>query len=461
MDAPHKNQPLKAMAVKGVAVITAQNVMLLGIWFLTSLALLNAISVADYGVLKLVFAVVAVPSALYIAGLDPIIQADMGVERERGRLGVLKSLFRAYVLFEIISAVVIWLGFVLCISFFKDSFNEATQAYLFLASFTIFARPLQNILIQFFSLYFRFRQVTMVKLIDELATLAATLYFVWYLQQGLYAAIVIQAVVPFVSVVFCLPAFVALYRKQLRGIQFEPAGFFARIRAHAKWSIAAAYVLKASDSLHLFFIDRFVGREAVALFSLADALWGYMTSLFPIKTVLDAMVPQRAQEEAVARQNLVRGTKYTFLGYAMLGALCAICGYPFLSLFYPKYVKAFPVFLGLLLMIPRVSFSTALGPLLRAYKFQRPGFTAAVVSLVLTVIFAYMLYPTFGMVGVIAEVVLTNTILVYIVYKIFIKRYPAFRLRLGELFTWDTYDADTVGILVRAVRARFKLSSRA
>jgi|GEM_PF-2458951 len=456
----NQNQSMKELAVKGVATLSVQSVLLQGIWFFTSLVLLNSISVFDYSVLKLVLVAVAFPSALYIAGIDPIILADMGVEREHGRLGALKSLFRAYAIFEIISAFVIWTGFYIFISFFKGSFSPPTQEYLFAASFMIFSRPLQNILIQFFNLYFQFKRITLMKLYDEGLTLLSLLFFVFYLKQGIYAAILIQVISPFIAVLLSLPAFFALYRKHLHRVQREPAGFWARLRAHGKWSIAAAYVSSGSDALHLFFIDRFIGREAVALYSLADSLWGHVTSLFPAKSILSAMIPQRARDEATARQSLIRGSKYAFLGFTAVGLAATIGGYPFLQTFFPKYVAAFPVFLGLLLMIPKTAFSSALGPLLRAYKFQKAGFSAALLSLVLTAVFAYVLYPAFGMKGVIAEVVLTGSILVYVVYRSFIHKYPSFKIRLREIFSWDQYDSDMMMILVKGIWRRAKSFQR-
>ncbi len=434
-----------------------QNVLLQVIWFLTSLVLLNSITVVDYSVLKLVFAAIAVPSALYIAGIDPIVLADMGVEREFGRLGVLKGLFRAYVIFEVLSACILWSGFILLLTAFKGHFSPLTYQYIFAASFIILSRPLQNILFQLFGLFLRFQQMTFLKLYDEGLTLLAMVYFVFYLRQGVYAAILIQVVAPLVAVTLSLPAFFILYRKQLRGVRREKAGFFARLRAHGKWSIAAAYVVNGWDALRLFFIDHFIGREAVALYSLADSLWGHLISLFPVKSILSAMLPQRTKDETTARHNLIRGFKYSFLGFTILGLLSAVTGYQFLRIFFPKYIAAFPIFLGFLLMIPKFSFSSALSPLLRAYKFQLAGFLAALFSLVLTVAFAYILYPRLGMKGVVAETVITNTILICLVYKAFIRKYPAFRLRMREIFSWDRYDADTIRMLVKSFLQRLKL----
>ncbi len=463
MDMSPHNQSFKVLAVKGVAAISFQNVLLQGIWFFTSIVLLNAISVTEFSILKIVFATIAVPSALFIAGLDPIILADMGVERERGNMGVVKSLFRAYIIFELVAACCIWIGFVFFLSLFKQYFEYSsvgtlvsqsgslhnTYQYLFAASFTIFSKPLQNIYIQFFSLYFQFTRVTYVKLFDELVTLGATVYFVFFLHQGIYAAILIQIVSPFVALALTTPAVIALYKKQLHEVKSESADFFARIKAHGKWSIGSAYVMKVTDALHLYFIDQFIGRPAVAIFSLADALWGHLISLFPIKSILDTVVPQRSLDETVARNNLIRGIKYSFLGFMILGSGAAIGGYPFLYMFFPKYIQSFPVFLGLLLLIPRIAFSSALAPLLRAYKYQFVGFTAACISLFFTTVFAYILYPVFGMKGVVCEVVLTSSVYVYINYVLFIKKYPAFRIQCREIFSWDAYDSELIGIAIK------------
>ncbi len=454
-------EPLKVTAVKGVASFSAQNMMLQVIWFLTSLVVLNSITVADYSVMKLVFATVAVPAALYIAGIDSVLLADMGVEREHGRLGQVKDLFRAYVIFEMISAAVIWAGFILFFTFFGDVFSQATRSYLFIASFSIFSQPMQNILIQFFSLFFRFWNVTKVKLFNEGLTLLGIVIFVFFQHKGLYAIILIQVIAPFLAVLISLPSFFALYRKELRHVTPVHAGLFARLRAHGKWSIASAYVLKTWDAAHLFLIDRLIGREAVALYSLADSLWGHLISLFPIKSILDAMLPQRTKDETTARRNLVHGFKYAAIGFVLLGIASAIGGYPFLWLFFPKYVAAFPVFLGFLLMIPRFAFSSVLSPLLRAYKFQKSGFTAAVNSLVMTVVLAFVLFPVLGMAGAIIEVVVVSTVQVYIVYRTFIKKYPAFKLHLSELMTWDRYDADTIQTLVKGIRSRLRMSKAA
>lgn len=451
------SESLKVLAVKGLVTFSAQNLILKVIWFLTSLVLLNSVTIFDYSVLRLVFATIAVPSALYIAGVDSMILADMGVERESGKLGTVKSLFRSYVVFEIVSAVIIWSGFIFFISFFKDFFSPPTLRYLFAASFLIFSRPLQNIVIQFFNLFFSFRRVTLLKLYEAGMTLAAMAFFVFYLRQGIYAAILIQVVAPFIATCLSLPTFVALYRKNLQSVSREPAGFYVRLKAHGKWAIASSYVLTGSDSLRLFFIDHFIGRGAVALYSLADALWNHLTSLFPVKSILDVMIPQSSKAEAVARQSLIRGFKYALLGFTALGVLSSVGGYPFLRTFFPKYVAAFPIFLGLLLMIPRLSFSAALGPLLRAYKFQLAGFSAALTSLFLTIGLAYVLYPIFGMAGVVSEFIITNTLLIYIVYRAFIKKYPAFKINMREIFSWDSYDAEMFRILFYGLRQRLKL----
>lgn len=454
-----ENQSFKKLAVKGVASYSTQNILLQFVWFFTSLILLNSISVADYSILKLILAAVAVPSAMYIAGLDPIILSDLGVEREKGRLGVVKGLFQSYIIFEIVSAVLIWSGFILTIKFIGHVFDPATRSYLFVASFLIFVRPLQNIFIQFFNLFFHFKQVTLVKFYAEAGILLGLAYFVWYAHQGLYTALLVQVVVPFIAITLSFPVFFSVYRKELSHVKTESGGFFSRIKAHGKWSIAAAYVLKASDGLRLFFIDRFIGREAVAIFSLADGLWNRVVSIFPIKTVLDAMLPQRSQDEGAARRSLVSGSKYAFLGLAGLGLVAAIVGYPFLSVFFPKYMSAFPVFLGFLLMIPRVSFSSALGPLLRAYRFQRSGFFGALASIILSTVLAFVLYPLFGMVGVVAEVVVSSALLIQIVYISFVKQYPVFKIRMKEFFTWDQNDREMVSLIMKRVMRRSRVSS--
>ena len=188
-------------------------------------------------------------------------------------------------------------------------------------------------------------------------------------------------------------------------------------------------------------IKFFVSTEGVAFYSLAINMVNLAQDFIPMAAIVPILA-LKADDLGGLSFIFKKTVKYTI----WIGTLFLIGSFvivpPAIMLIFPKYYPAIPVFLAMAVVLPiygavRVVFKT-LG-VLREY-----GIIAARLFPELAILFvgSAVLMPLFGIVGIGLVYLARYIERFWFLYTRLVKKYPALKLRIRDLFKFDRFDKD-------------------
>lgn len=438
MDSEPK-QSLTRTVVEGTALITANTFFQKVAGVLTALLVTNALSVYAYGILRLVQTGIGTASLAFLPGLNPVVIAEAARARGENDFGRARTLFRAYARFLlVVSALLVAAAIPAAFIVGPRWGREGVQSILLSAGFLLlgaFSFLIPTIL----QAFLEFRALVRVRFVEQVGTLVAVAAVVALGWRTVPAVLGAYLVAGFVGQLFALPALSRALRI-MRTAPHTTFSFRSLIFRQGIWSVLVDHLKTITGNVRLWIITAILGVEAVALFSLADALFAHTVSLFPLGQTLLPVVSGETRDPGRMRRIFIRSIKYHAAVFTVL-MLLGWSLFPYiLEFLFPKYIPAINLYKILLIGLLFASPAPTLNVFLIAYREQRAIFFMSLARTLVSWVGIIYFTKYFGIIGMAFEDTLTWIFFTYGRLIMLLRSAPHLRFHFRELFVLDDYD---------------------
>lgn len=428
----------RGVIARGIAVSGFGNFILYFINFSTAIIILRWLTLYEYGVYRLILAVYDFAAGFYLGGLENVVISDASANFKKNTRES-KSIVSVYVLFVAFVSLIL-----ISIFFF---FTKLTGSWLgegakfIYVFFILFAmEPITALYRISFQIFLDFNWKALNKILRDVLRLATLGIFFMTGSVGIRGALwgwVVSVCAPILLNIIFYQGKNLFTIPSIKEIKSVLKILFLK---HGAWAMFDDFLQNVGKNIRPFVIKFFVGIEAVSLFSAAQSLVSYTTSIFPIREVLIPVFPRYLDRPIHLTANINRAMKYSILIYSFIAIISAIFA-PILSyLFFPKYIPSMPLFYILLLGVPVTGLRSVILPALYSLKAQRVLFNLTALRTVSVIVFGIVLTYFFGIWGATIEA----TLIGYIITAPFIKSLqsliPQWKFSLRNIFQFDSYD---------------------
>lgn len=427
---------------EGIVWGSSSSILLKGIWFLAALVVVAKLSLHEFGTYQITLSAWVLVSSLLLVSADQVfIAKGAQVLNEKGDQEAL-SIGSSSFLFRALVAVPLWAVLFFGTSFFARWYSGDILEYLKILSFILFVLPFDALINYDLSIRKKFFEVNLFVVGEEIIKVAGIMLVVFWFKAGVAGLLWTFVIAAYIKVFF-------FYTRTIPYIKFLPKAslkpFFSLFFSVGKWNIANQYAVKIAESGRIFFIQYFVGREAVALFSLAQKLFSHMASLFPMRGFLIPLISGELDDRDRLRHLLERGIKYSVPLFTVMAAGAAVVMPFFLGTFFPKYLPSLPLFYVIVLYFPFVGVSHVLSSFLFSQQEQKAFFLINLTRYILMVPILPFLLIYFGIIGTAIEFLFFSYLMIYMRYKTLTSMYRELKINFEAIFKIDDYDRQLLG----------------
>lgn len=399
------------------------------------LIILSYLSIYEYGLTELVFSVVSMLSILLLPGLYSTVVADMGVERARGELGRMKSIFLQYVVLSVaLGTLAFTILFLAAPIAAQLSGNSSIEYFLRIVSFSFLVSPLRSLTQLMAVVHVRFIDQAAYPLVEEMAKTACLLVTFYVLAMGPAGLLYTYVLAPLMAAIVFLPRTVSGYLHFSRGTAANYLHFWRLLGTHRKWSVATSYMGTLGQNAQLWIIRLMLGTEAVGLYAFATGIVGNVSSFLPLSSVLASLAPRYAKrKEELAR--LLRVSVKAQFGLAIALSVAAICALPLFLIILPKYASALPLAAALLANLIPGSLLGLFAPVYATLKLQREYFFSMLIKATLIVALIPLGIAVLGLYGTALAVTCVTLLSGLERYLRLTRVFPEFSMSLRSLFS--------------------------
>lgn len=420
-----------------------------------TLFIIRSLGIYHYGVLTLALSIVGILAPFLDFDIGTVVSVDMANQIGNNRLDKVKKLIKDYAKLELVVGFLFFLSLFLVNGIISQRYGVEISNLVKIISFLLFLYAVKNIFSNVFYGFSNFRYFTLIDTTEALIKFILVILLYYFGQFSVVKVALIILISSSISTLITLPFFIKIL-KPLKGVKAHPNNLLKEILfKHGKFHIITQPLKSSLESLRLWIIKIFVGVEAVAIFQVANKLFGYLTIFF--SSFEGVLLPLLAHEVTnnieLARQMVKKSVKY----FTYLGVVTMVLSYVFIDdvlhfFFLDKYDASLPVLYWSLLTFSIIGFSMIIRPLFFAFKAQKllmkTFFYVNIISLPLG---AYLTYE-FGVIGFAVPIGAFLTVIVryYDIRKLDRKFYIKFR----EFFNFDNYDKIFFSKILRRLKIK-------
>lgn len=448
------NPSLFKTVVTGSMVVGVGNIGLRLTGLLSTVLILNALSVYEYGLWRLVLSVLMACTIISLPGFDSTIVTDLGREAGRGNLSRYRSILTSFatllLTLGLVAALMLAVSAPLITTITGIDLTDMLRILSVSLVFSAAARVMNFI----FSTHLRFAYSQGMNATNALVYLFALLFFV--LTDGLDVAgmAIAYLVASAASVIVFLPQTIKLIRP-LRAVEAGEYSIISMMKGHGKWGVAGGYFDTFSNSIKPWIIGLFLGIEAVGIFAAAQAILSAINNFIPFNQVLASILPRESHDKSRLIFLLKKSLKYSYWLYALVAVASLISAPLLIPVLFPQYASSVPLFLILLasfLTLPMGSIQSHILNIYRSQKWIVYGNISARVFSVLIMLPVSLM--SFGIFGAAIDHVVTSYLITYLRMRAVRRILPDATLPFSEVFTMDDYDRTVFPRLVRGIAKR-------
>lgn len=450
---PISGETFSGGVTKGVIWISFGATGIRVIGFLVSVILLRFLSLYEYGTYQLVLSICGLFALLSFQGLEQLVIAAGARALGRGDEREAISIGQGFFTLRILLGVLLW--FVISVSSFFLSrwYGGEVLHFVRLYAWIFLILPFEKIISYHFSVRRTFKWVSGFLFFQELIKLFAILCTFFIFHAGTKGVLLSMVFAQGVSCVFVFP-FVGRRYMTVRWAR-ALLRLWPMLRMQGFWVIGQRVVREAERNIRPLFLQFFIGREAVAVFSLAEKAYGYLTGLFPIDEVLMPSIASETDNRARLQRILERGIKYTIPLYGGIAVAFFLLAPTLVRFVFPNYVPAIPLLRVISLYLPFIGVAYLLTSFYLSHFEQKKMFFLLVGRLSFFLVASPFWLMGLGVLGAAYEFVVTLLLFNAARLALLFKTYPELRIRLRALFSWDAYDRAVVQRAFLQLRQRF------
>jgi O-antigen/teichoic acid export membrane protein len=225
------------------------------------------------------------------------------------------------------------------------------------------------------------------------------------------------------------------------------------VTSHRLWGVASSYLTTLTQNGRIWFIQFFLGTQAVAFYSFALGLFSQASALITFGPVTNPVLAQSSHDPERLGDLTMRTLKYhLWITFAALIPGIIITPF-FIHWFFPAYAPAMLISMILLLALIPNAVNVATSAAYTALQKQRDYFfRATLVRSVSLVLLAPPLLFFFGLVGAAVEPIITLIISTIERARMLKSLLPNFKPSFSVLFTFDTVDRALTRRLLNRLR---------
>lgn len=410
----------------------AIKVISIGITFL----ILARLTLREYGTYQLVLAAWGLFTTFFLQGLDQIIQAEGARLLKRDEKSIVYQLGSGFFVFKLAVGIIVWLITFWGSTLLAHYYSADILGYLKILSFTFLIFPFERLINYNLLIRLRFFAVNLYAFLEEIIRAVVIVVALLYVHTGVAGLIWGTVISMGLTVLLFLFTVETAY---FRNFSFAP--FFRLVIGQGKWNIMQKYIRQAEKNIRPFFIQYFLGREAVALFALAEKLTLQIVALMPISSVLIPLLSSEIDNVARLQRTLEKGVKYSAPVFAFVAIVAGLAAHPFLRFLFPQYLPALGLFYILLMYFPLVGAGYILTSFFFSHHEQRASFYLALARFSLFLVSAPVLIKFWGLPGVAFEYIATIIAAdIFLRYWSLVKIHPELKIRFKHLVQIDSYD---------------------
>jgi O-antigen/teichoic acid export membrane protein len=414
----------------------------------TVFIILRHYSTYEYGTIQLVMSAYGMLGFFLLPGMSNVVVSDMGIEKSKGDLSMMKSIYWNFFYLQSMLAIVAWIIFFGLATYISQLYNVEIANLVRITSFLFLLSPLRALFQVLFSVYLNFFERTTYSLLEELGKLCILSFLVFFLKVGMESIVYSTVLSQLVPMLIMTPVLFKVY-SNLKLIPKQRLHIFHLLFNHGKWGVMLTYLNGLGQNIRIWTIKFFLGTDAVGIFSLASGLLGHVSSLISLSNVMSSIIPQYVNQKEKFRKIIDKSIKYQVIIYTYIGISAALILPPIFSKLFPNYIQSFPMFrLLLITMIPN-GMASILTTIFNSLKAQKDMFYSTVIKTVIVVIFSPLLIIIFGFYGIALEYILTTLVFLFERYLRLRKYGLDLSSLLKDFFLVDSYDY----IVIRKIRS--------
>ncbi len=445
-----EGKQLTKTVAEGTLLFSVTNVVQKGTGVLSALLLANGLAVYAFGLLKLAQSTVSFANAFFFSGINSVVIAETARATGTGDRDLARRLLWQYAKTELALGAATTAVYALTAPLLARLWAPGWFTIILFGAPLIFLGCLRMITAVLLQINLRFRLLAILKIFESVFALASLGISIFFLNASVQAVIAGYVVAQALALAAIAPPVIKIVA-EFWGAPGEYL-LLGLVKRQGIWAIAGDYLKTFSDNARLWLLAALAGVEAVAVYSLADALIGHTTSLFPLSQTLLPVVSREVGDHDRMRRVFVRIVKYHLAVFLALGVLGFTVFPFFLHLLFPKYDRSIPLYLIMLLSMPVFAVSIALNVYLTSYRMQRPLFKLVAARAGYSLALLAALGALFGALGAALESVVTSAIFMATRLSALWKQEPALRFSIREIFRFDDFDRE----LIRTALTRFR-----
>lgn len=408
------------------------------IGFLTSIFLLRAFSLHEYGTYQLVLSTAGLLALATLQGIDEVIFAA-GAKSVSAQDSIgMRHLLRGFWAFKMATGILAWAFIFFASGFLQRWYSGDILFFLRTYAWVFLLLPFERVILFSYSVHRQFKRSSLYGFLQEFLKGVLIVLFVGVFHLGVKGILLAMILAMFLTVAtFGFRPFSVMFL-DWRGTSLMP--FFRLLKAQGVWTIAQRLLRQGEKNARPLLIQAMLGREAVALFSFAEKVYGYAAGIFPLSDVLMPSVAGESQNRERLQRVLVRGIKYTVPFYTVIALGIALIAPIVIPYAFPLYASGLPVLYGVLCYFPFIGLAYLMTAFFVSHQEQAAQFWAICVRESIFLMLLPLCIWLFGVTGLGIEFFLTLSL--YNVVRIFLlwKKYPELSFTFGELFRIDSYD---------------------
>ena len=436
--------------LEGILQMSASKVLIKIFSFIGFWVVVSNLSLRDFGLLNLLFALLSPAAAFTMFGLEQLVTADAAYARGQKDESYAKKLLLDYLKLAATSVTALFLAAWLLRSFLDQFYDADLTRFFWSLVLLIVSQLAMNFLSIVFESHQRFDLAAkMFSYEGVLRTLIllSLFYFGFSLTTVLWSYILAKAIVATFMVRETRGAMrIAGYAPRKDNLIFDV------IRRHGKWDMIRNISNVTVDNLWPWIVNLFVGAEAVGLYAFAQKIYSTITTAVPFKTVLFPFVVGAISKSHDVAQIIVAKARKVLLIFSAFLALALIFGTPlFVPFFFKEYGGA--VFLLQLMSLHLLTEVYSLGQsdVLYAFKQQRLLFFVSMVTIFVRFAMHVICVYLFGVTGMVISWLITTVVSAYLREKALQDiGFPLWNMK--ALLRWDDYDT----IILQDIRLKLR-----
>ena len=414
--------------------------LLRGVGLITVFFILRNLSIYEYGLVELVLSIIPLFGILMLPGLNNVVITDMAIEKGKGDISEMKSLFINFITLHAVLSVVAWAIVFFGASIIDKFYSEQVTQFIRIVSFFFLISPIRSALGTVFTVYLKFFSLSILLFLEEFFKLIFILlaFFVFDLRAN--GVILAGLLGSFTAFIFVLPVYLKTYSEFSSVHIINKKPFWSVVHYHGKWSVFSSYLNQAGAKLRIWIVQVISGTEAVALFAVAEGLIGHTTALVPIGKVVAPIIPKFVDQKDKFLRIVNKSIKYQFFGHIVV-AILGLTLFPVIILFlFPQYETSVTLYKIMLIMLIPATFASVFNTVFFALKKQKTLFFVNIYRVILVAIATPLGLHFWGIKGIAYSFLVVISLFTIERYRVLKKLVPEFKIILSDFWTFDDYD---------------------